>query len=100
MSCMNTQMMHARQADEDSAEALQDAIAAKALALMQHGEACDPLDGFNVMEAMGEATNNETIVLGHVLARREFVQAGMLLDQVSREYWAKKANEQAKEELS
>lgn len=100
MSDYNTEIMHARQADEDSAEALQDAIDARAVELMQHGESCDPMDGFNVIEAMGEATNNETIVLGHVLARREFVQAGILLNQVSQAYWSKKANEQAEEELS
>lgn len=100
MTCMNTQMMHSRQSDEDAAESLQDAIAAKALALMQHGESCDPVDGFNVIEALGEATNTETIVLGIVLARREFDQAGILIDQVSREYWAKKANEMAEKELS
>lgn len=100
MTDYNTQLMHARQDDEDAAESLQDAIAARALALIQHGEACDPLDGFNVMEAMGEATNNETIVLGYALAKREFVQAGILLDQVSREYWARKATEMAEKELS
>lgn len=100
MSDYNTQMMHARQDDEDSAEALQEALEARAAALQTHGEACDPLDGFNVCEAYGEATTNEKMVMGKMLAERKFDQAGILLDMVSRAYWAKKADEQAEEELS
>jgi hypothetical protein len=97
---MNTQMMHSRQSDEDRAEALEFAIEDRAAELMQHGEACDPMDGFNICEAMGEASTNVKMVLGKVLAERKFDQAGILVDQVSREYWAKMADEMAREELA
>lgn len=100
MSDYNTQMMHARQADEDSAEALDFAIEARAAELMQHGEDCDPLDGFNICEALGEASTNEKMVLGKVLSERKFDQAGILVASISQAFWAKKAEEIATEELS
>ena len=100
MSCMNTQMMHSRQADEDRAEALEFAIEARAAELLTHGEACDPMDGFNIVEALGEASTNTKMVLGKVLAERKFDQVGILVDSVSREYWGKKADEMAREELT
>jgi len=100
MSCMNTMMINARQADEDRAERLEFAIEARAAELLTHGEACDPMDGFNIVEAMGEASANVKMVLAKMLAERKFDQVGILLDQVSREYWAKMADEMAREELS
>lgn len=100
MSCMNTQMMNSRQADEDRAESLAFAIEARAAELMTPGEACDPFDGVNICEALDEASANEKIVLGQVLSERKFDQAGILLDMVSRAYWAKKADEMAEQELS
>lgn len=100
MSCYNTQMMNARQDDEDQAERLRDAIDARAAELLTHGEACDPLDGFNICEAMGEATTNEKIILGKVLAERKFDQAGILLDMITKAYWAKMADEMAEKELT
>ena len=100
MSCMNTMMMHSRQADEDSAEALDFAIEARAAELLTHGEACDPLDGFNICEAYGEATTNEKMVMAKMLVERKFDQAGILLDMITKSYWAKMADEMAKEELS
>jgi len=100
MSCMNTMMMNARQDDEDRAERLEFAIEARAAELLMHGEACDPMDGFNIVEAMGEASTNVKMVLAKVLAERKFDQVGILVDSVSREYWAKMADEMAREELS
>lgn len=100
MSCMNTMIMHARQDDEDRAERLEFAIEARAAELLTHGEACDPMDGFNIVEAMGEASTNVKMVLANVLAERKFDQVGILVDSVSREYWAKMADEMAREELS
>ena len=100
MSCMNTQMMNSRQSDEDRAERLRDAIDARACELMTHGEACDPLDGFNIVEAMSEASDNVKMVLAKVLAERKFDQVGLLVDSVSRDYWAKMADEMAEEELA
>jgi hypothetical protein len=97
---MNTMMMHRRQDDEDRAERLDFAIEARAAELMQHGEACDPMDGFNIVEALGEASTNIKMVLAKVLAERKFDQVGILVDSVSREYWAKMADEMAKEELT
>ena len=44
MSCMNTQMMYSRQADEDRAEAMSFAIDDRVVELMQPGEECDPFD--------------------------------------------------------
>jgi hypothetical protein len=100
MSCINTMMMHARQDDEDRAERLEFAIEARAVELLTHGEACDPMDGFNIVEALGEATTNEKMVMAKVLAERKFDQAGILLDMISRAYWSKLADEMAREELS
>jgi hypothetical protein len=100
MSCMNTMMMNSRQDDEDRAERLADAIEARAIELMQHGEACDPMDGFNITEALGEASANSKMVMGKVLAERKFDQVGILIDGISREYWAKMANEMADGELT
>jgi hypothetical protein len=93
-------MMHARQSDEDRAERLSDAIDARAHELMTHGEACDPMDGFNITEALGEASTNVKMVLGKVLAERKFDQVGILVDSVTRDYWGKKADEMARDELA
>jgi hypothetical protein len=100
MSCMNTMMMNSRQSDEDRAERLRDAIDARACELMTHGEACDPLDGFNISEAMFEASTNVKMVLGKLLSERKFDQVGILVDSVSRDYWAKMADEIAEDEFS
>jgi len=100
MSCMNTMMMNARQDDEDRAERLADAIKARAAELLTHGEACDPLDGFNICEAYGEATTNEKMVMAKMLAERKFVQVGILLDMITRSYWEKMADEMAEKELT
>ena len=100
MSCMNTMMMNSRQDDEDRAESRAMAIEARSVELMQHGEACDPLDGFNIVEAMGEASTNVKMVLAKVLSERKFDQVGLLIDMTSRDFWAKKAIEMAEEELS
>ena len=100
MSCMNTMMMSRRQADDDQAELLADAIEARSVDLMRHGEACDPLDGMNVCEAMDNASANEKMVLGKVLAERKFDQVGVLIDMISRTYWAKMAIEMAESELT
>jgi hypothetical protein len=97
---MNTMMMNSRQDDEDRAERRAMAIEARSVELMQHGEACDPLDGFNIVEAMGETSTNVKMVLAKVLSERKFDQVGRLIDMTSREYWAKKAIEMAEEELS
>ena len=100
MNCMNTMMMNSRQDDEDRAERRAMAIEARSVELMQHGEACDPLDGFNIVEAMGEASTNVKMVLAKVLSERKFDQVGRLIDMTSRDYWAKKAIEMAEDELS
>jgi hypothetical protein len=100
MSCMNTMMMNRRQADDDYAERLADSIEARSVELMKHGEACDPLDGFNLSEAFAEASINEKMVMAKVLSERKFNQAGILLDMISRNYWAKMAIEMAESELS
>ena len=100
MTCMNTMMMNSRQDDEDRAERRSMAIEARSVELMQHGEACDPMDGFNITEALGEASTNVKMVLAKVLAERKFDQVGILVDSVSRDYWAKKAIEMAEEELA
>jgi hypothetical protein len=97
---MNTMMMNSRQDDEDRAERRAMAIEARSVELMQHGEACDPLDGFNIVEAMGEASTNVKMVLAKVLSERKFDQVGRLIDMTSRDFWAKKAIEMAEEELS
>jgi hypothetical protein len=97
---MNTAMMGRRQADDDHAERLADAIEARSVDLMRHGETCDPLDGFNISEAFAEASTNEKMVMAKVLSERKFDQAGILLDIISRTYWAKMAIEMAESELS
>lgn len=100
MSDYNTQMMNGRQADEDYAEALAFAIEDRAAELLKHGEACDPMDGFNICEALDESSTNEKMVLGKVLAERKFDQAGILVASISQSYWAKKADEVAAQELT
>jgi hypothetical protein len=100
MSCMNTMMMNSRQDDEDRAESLAFAIEARAAELLTHGEACDPFDGVNICEALDESSANEKIVLGKMLVERKFDQAGILLDMITRAYWAKMADEMATEELT
>jgi hypothetical protein len=100
MSCMNTQMMNSRQSDEDRAERLRDAIDARACELMTHGEACDPMDGVNICEALDESSTAEKMVLGKVLAERKFDQVGILVEWLTKSYWSKKADEMAKEELA
>ena len=100
MSCMNTMMMNSRQDDEDRAERLAFAIEARSIELMQHGEACDPMDGVNICEALDESSMSTKMVLAKVLSERKFDQAGLLIDMTSREYWARKAIEMAEEELS
>lgn len=100
MSCYNTQMMNSRQADEDYAEALGFAIESRAVELLAHGEACDPLDGFNICEAMGEATTSEKMLLGKLLAEPQFGQAGILVASISQAYWSKMADEMAESELT
>ena len=100
MTCMNTMMMRARQANDDQAERLADAIEARAAELLTHGEACDPMDGVNICEALDNASANEKMVLGKVLAERKFDQVGILVDGISRAYWAKMADELAEKELS
>ena len=100
MTCMNTMMMRGRQADDDQAERLADAIEARAAELLTHGEACDPMDGVNICEAMDNASANEKMVLGKVLAERKFDQVGILVDGISRAYWAKMADELAEKELT
>lgn len=100
MTCMNTMMMRGRQADDDQAERLADAIEARAAELLTHSEACDPMDGVNICEAMDNASANKKMVLGKVLAERKFDQVGILVDGISRAYWAKMADELAEKELS
>jgi hypothetical protein len=97
---MNTMMMRGRQADDDQAERLADAIEARAAELLTHGEACDPMDGVNICEALDNASANEKMVLGKVLAERKFDQVGILVDGISRAYWAKMADELAEKELT
>ena len=100
MTCMNTMMMRGRQADDDHAEQLADAIEARAAELLTHGEACDPMDGVNICEALDNASANEKMVLGKVLAERKLDQVGILVDGISRAYWAKMADELAEKELT
>jgi hypothetical protein len=100
MTCMNTMMMNSRQDDEDLAESLAFAIEARAAELLTHGEACDPFDGVNICEALDESSANEKMVMAKMLAERKFDQAGILLDMISRTYWAKMADEMAERELS
>ena len=97
---MNTMLMGQRQADDDQAEHLADAIETRAAELLTHGEACDPMDGVNICEALDNASANEKMVLGKVLAERKFDQVGILVDGISRAYWAKMADELAEKEMS
>jgi hypothetical protein len=100
MSCYNTMMMNSRQDDEDSAERLAFAIEARAAELLTHGEACDPFDGVNICEALDESSANEKMVLAKVLAERKFDQVGILIDGITKAYWAKMADEMAEKELT
>lgn len=97
---MNTQMMHERQQDEDSAENLRDAIDARSKELLNPGESCDPLDGHSVIEAMEAATDIDKTILGRWLANGTYDACGMWMTMISHEYWAKRANEMAEEELA
>ena len=99
MSDYNTKMMNGRQADEDYAEALDFAIEARAAELLMPGEACDPLDGINICEALDEASTNEKMALGKALAERKFDQAGILVASISQSYWANVADVIAAQEL-
>lgn len=100
MSDYNTQMMNSRQAGEDYAEALDFAIEARAAELLMPGEACDPLDGINICEALDQASTNEKMALGKALSERKFDQAGVLVASISQAYWAKAADEMAAQELT
>jgi hypothetical protein len=100
MTCMNTSMMRSRQADDDHAERLADAIEARGRELLQHGEACDPMDGHNVIEAMEAATDTDKQLLGRWLASEDYEACGFLLAEISKEYWAKMADELAEKELT
>jgi len=100
MNCMNTMMMNNRQDDEDQAERLRDAIEARAAELLMHGEACDPMDGFNVVEAMEAATDVDKKLLGQWLAAGSYEACGLWMTMISKEYWAKMADEMAERELS
>jgi hypothetical protein len=100
MSDYNTQMMNSRQDDEDQAERLDFAIEARAAELLTHGEACDPFDGVNICEALDESSANEKIVLGKVLSEGKFDQVGILVEGITKAYWAKMAEELAETELT
>jgi hypothetical protein len=100
MSCMNTMMMNSRQDDEDRAERLDLAIEVRAAELLTHGEACDPFDGVNICEALDESSANEKIVLGKVLSEGKFDQVGILVEGITKAYWAKMAEELAETELT
>jgi len=100
MSCMNTQMMNSRQSDDDRAEALEFAIEARAAELLTHGEACDPFDGVNICEALDSSSANEKHLLCKVLSERRFDQVGLLIEGITKAYWAKMADELAERELS
>ena len=54
----------------------------------------------NLRSASTLASTILTLVLAKVLAERKFDQVGILVDSVSREYWAKMANEMAEKELT
>lgn len=100
MSDYNTMMMNSRQSDEDQAERLDFAIEARAAELLTHGEACDPFDGVNICEALDESSANEKIVLGKVLSEGKFDQVGILVEGITKAYWAKMAEELAETELT
>jgi hypothetical protein len=100
MTCMNTSMMGQRQADDDHAERLADAIESRGRELLQHGEACDPMNGHNVIEAMEAATDTDKQLLGRWLASEYYAACGLLMAEISKGYWAKKADELAEKELT
>ena len=100
MRCMNTMMMKSRQDDEDQAERVDFAIEARAAELLTHGEACDPFDGVNICEALDESSTNEKIVLGKVLSEGKFDKVGILVEGITKAYWAKMAEELAEKELT
>jgi hypothetical protein len=100
MNCMNTSMMGQRQADDDHAERLADAIEARGRELLQHGEACDPMDSHNVIEAMEAATDTDKQLLGKWLASEDYEACGFWLAAISKEYWSKMADELAEKELT
>lgn len=100
MSCMNTMMMNSLQDADDQDERLADAIDARAAELLTHGEACDPMDGFNVVEAMEAATDVDKKLLGQWLAAESYEACGLWMTMISKEYWAKMANEMAEKELT
>jgi hypothetical protein len=58
------------------------------------------MDGVNICEALDNASANEKMVLGKVLAERKLDQVGILVDGISRAYWAKMADELAEKELT
>lgn len=97
---MNTIMMHSRQADDDYAESLANAIEARGFELLQHGEACDPFDGVNICEALDESSASEKMLLGKMLAEGKFDQVGVLINGISQAYWAKMADELAEKDLT
>ncbi len=99
MSCMNTMMMHSRQADEDRAEALDFAIEARAAELMTHGEACDPFNCFSLCLALEDSSIDDMEVLGKLLAEKKFEQAGTLLCKITNNHWSEKAYQMAQQEL-
>ena len=100
MSCMNTMMMRGRQSDDDFGESREYAIEARAAELLEPGEDCDPMDGFNVIEAMEAATNIDKKLLGDWLATGDYAACGLWMSMISKAYWTKKADEQAEEELT
>ena len=100
MTCMNTMMMRGRQADDDQAERLADAIEARAAELLTHGEACDPMDGNNIVEAMEAATDTDKRLLGQWVASGSYEACGLWMAAISKEYWAKMADELAEKELT
>jgi len=100
MTCMNTSMMGQRQDDDDQAEHLADAIEARGRELLQHGEACDPMDGHNVIEAMEAATDADKQLFGKWLASENYEVFGFWLAAISKEYWSKMAYELAEKELT
>jgi hypothetical protein len=97
---MNTQMMNSRQYDEDRAEALEFAIEDRAAELLTHGEACDPMDGHNVIEAMESATPIDKKLLGQWLATGDYAACGLWMTMISIDYFSKKADEMARDELA
>jgi hypothetical protein len=100
MSDYNTMMMRGLQSDDDLGESREYAIEARAAELLAPGEDCDPMDGFNVIEAMEYATNTDKKLLGDWLATGDYSTCGLWMSTISKAYWAKRADEQAEEELT